>query len=270
MLPIRDRNPSGQVPAVSWALIAVNILVFMAYFPLGSERSVIEVYQTWGLVPARLSAGEGASTLVTAMFIHGGWLHLGLNMLFLRVFGDNIEDAMGHWRYPLFFVLCGMAGAGTEAWLTHDPYLPVIGASGAIAGVMGAYLLLHPRAKVLVLVAFRVPVLVPAGVFVGLSVVLDLISALSDIPGEVRVAFWVHVGGFAMGAALIPLLRKRDVPLFQPPVPHPEAGFLGAGRWLPDFARERPGGSALAFWLKAVLFFVLISILVETFLAGGS
>src|SRR5690606_11658791 len=152
--------------------------------------------------------------MITYIFLHAGWLHLAGNMVVLWVFGDNIEDAMRHVLYPVFFVLCGMAGAGTEALFSSTPQVPVIGASGAIAGVMGAYLLLHPRARVLVLAAFRVPVLAPAGVFVGLTVVLDLISALSNTQGAVQVAFWAHLGGFAAGAALICVMRWRDVPLF--------------------------------------------------------
>lgn len=271
MFAIADHNPTRHIRFawVNWGIIALCTLVFVAGVPWTDFAFTPSSLHPGGGTPPG-GAPEVIGRMIGYMLLHATWLHLAGNMITLWVFGDNIEDALGHARYPLFFVLCGMAGALAEAWLTHAPELPVIGASGAISGVMGAYLLLHPRARVLVLVAFRVPVLVPAGVFVGLSVVLDLIAATSEIPGDVRVAFWVHVGGFAMGVALLPLLRRRDVPLFQPPVPHPEAGFLGTARWLPDFGRERPGGSALWFWVKAALFFIFVALLVESFLAGGA
>lgn len=272
MFAIADHNPTRHIrfPYVNTGIIALCTLVFVARVPWPDYAFTPATLHLIGGVKAPGGAPEVLGQMVTYMFLHATWLHLIGNMVTLWVFGDNIEDAMGHWRYPLFFVLCGMAGAGAEALLSDAPGLPVIGASGAIAGVMGAYLLLHPRAKVMVLVALRVPVLVPAGVFVGLSVVLDVIAALSDIPGEVRVAFWAHLGGFAAGAVLLVPLRRRDVPLFQPPLPHPEAGFFGVGSWLPDFGRERAGGSAWWFWVKAVLFFVLVAALVESFLAGGA
>lgn len=271
MFAIADHNPTRHIrfPYVNWAIIALCTLAFVIQVPWPDYAfTPASLHPVGGLKPPG-GGPEVVGQMVSYMFLHATWLHLIGNMVTLWVFGDNIEDAMGHWRYPLFFVLCGMAGAGAEAWLSADPTVPVIGASGAIAGVMGAYLLLHPRAKVLVLVAFRVPVLAPAGLFVGLSVALDVIAALSEIPGEVRVAFWAHVGGFAAGAVLIVLMRWRDVPLFQPPQPHPEAGFFGAGRWLPDFGKERPGGSALWFWVKATVFFVVVAVLVETVLGGA-
>ena len=108
MLPIRDRNPSGQTPYVTWALIAVNVAVFMAYWPLGTTESVHEVFRQWGMVPTRLSQGQGLYTPLTAMFVHGGWLHIALNMLFLRIFGDNLEAEMGHARFLGFYLLTGL------------------------------------------------------------------------------------------------------------------------------------------------------------------
>ncbi len=269
MIVLADHNPTRHIrfPYVNWAIIALCTLLFVLQVPWPDYAfTPASLHLVGGLKPPG-GAPEVAGQMVSYIFLHATWLHLGGNMLALWVFGDNIEDAMGHWRYPLFFVLCGMAGAGAEAMFSAEPQMPVIGASGAIAGVMGAYLLLHPRAKVLVLVAFRVPVLVPAGVFVGLSVVLDLVSATAEPQPGVNVAFWAHVGGFAAGALLITVLRWRDVPLFQPPVPHPEGGFFGIGRWLPDFGRERPGGSALWFWVKSAGFFILVAVLVESFLA---
>ncbi len=269
MLPLADHNPIRHIrfAVVNWALMALCLAIFVAQVPWYDYAFTPATLHLAGGPKAPGGTAEMLGQMVSYLFLHATWLHLIGNLVVMWVFGDNIEDAMGHLRFPFFFILCGMAGAGTEALFTDQPQVPVIGASGAIAGLMGAYLLLHPRAKVLVLVALRVPVLVPAGLFVGLTVALDLISALSQMPGEVRVAFWAHIGGFVAGAALIPVMRKRDVPLFQPPVPHPEAGFFGAGRWLPDFGRDRPGGSRLMFWLKSALFFVTLAWLAESFLA---
>lgn len=267
MFPLADHNPTRHIraPWVNWALIAVCIAVFVLRVP----------WPDYAFTPASLhltgAKGGGAAgapgQMVSHIFLHASLLHLAGNMIALWVFGDNIEDAMGHLRYPLFFILCGMGGAGAEALFSDAPQVPVIGASGAIAGVMGAYLLLHPRARVLVLVAFRIPVLVPAGVFVGLSIALDLIAALAGGQGEVRIAFWAHIGGFATGAALIPLFRWRDVPLFQPPVPHPEKGFWFRTPLMPDIGRWSQGGGPAWFWIKAVTFFIVIALLTETFLA---
>lgn len=268
MFALADNNPTRHIrfPFVNWALIIACSAIFLLGIP----------WDNYAFTPAHLhlvggeKAPGGAQQVVAQMasyiFLHASWLHLLGNMLALWVFGDNIEDSMGHWRYPLFFVVCGMAGAGAEALFSHEPAVPVIGASGSIAGLMGAYLLLHPRARVLVLVAFKVPMLVPAGVFVGLTVVLDLISALSDPVEGVSIAFWAHLGGFAAGALLILVMRWRDVPLFQPPAPVPEGALFGLDRYLPDFSKATPGSSALWFWVKSAVFFVFVAALVEIFL----
>lgn len=269
MFALADNNPTRHVrfPYVNWAIIAACVAVFVAQVPWEGHAFTPATLHLVGGTKAPGGLPEVLGDMVSYILFHATWLHLLGNMMALWVFGDNIEDSMGHWRYALFFVLCGMAGAGAEALFSADPQMPVIGASGAISGVMGAYLLLHPRARVLVLVAFKVPMLVPAGVFVGLTVALDVIAATSAPQPGVTIAFWAHIGGFAAGAALITVMRWRDVPLFQPLQPYPEGGFLGLGRWLPDFGRYRPGGSALWFWVKAAGFFVLVAVLVETFLA---
>jgi len=211
MFALADHNPTRRIrfPWVNWALIAACTLIFLAGVPWAGFAFTPAHLHLVGGPKADGGAPQVIGQMVSYIFLHSSWLHLLGNMLALWVFGDNIEDSMGHWRYPLFFVLCGMAGAGAEALLSHEPGVPVIGASGAIAGVMGAYLLLHPRARVLVLIAFKVPMLVPAGVFVGLSVVLDLISAVAlPVPG-VSIAFWAHVGGFLAGMGLSTRLWRR-------------------------------------------------------------
>lgn len=268
MFALADHNPTRRIrfPWVNWALIAACTLIFLAGVPWAGFAFTPAHLHLVGGPKADGGAPQVIGQMVSYIFLHSSWLHLLGNMLALWVFGDNIEDSMGHWRYPVFFVLCGMAGAGAEALLSHEPGVPVIGASGAIAGVMGAYLLLHPRARVLVLIAFKVPMLVPAGVFVGLSVALDLISAVAlPVPG-VSIAFWAHVGGFSAGALLILLMRWRDVPLFQPLAPAPTGGFFSFARFLPDFTTQAPGSSSLWFWIKAAGFFILVATLVETFL----
>ncbi len=211
MLPIRDRNPSGQTPAMTWALIAVNILVFMAYYPLGSAESVQAVYQEWAMIPARISTGEGLATPVTAMFLHGGWLHLGLNLLFLRIFGDNLEAEMRPLPFLGFFLLTGLIAFGLQVLAQPLSPVPVAGASGAVAGVMGAYLLMFPRARVDValyyIVGLRV-VALPAWLLLGLWLALQVWGGLAS-PASGGIAFWAHVGGFLAGMGLSTRLWRR-------------------------------------------------------------
>jgi membrane associated rhomboid family serine protease len=268
MLVVADNNPIRHIrrPFVNYGLIALCVVLFFLDPP----------YQDWGFTPASLQligapkGGVGVDTIalqtVSYIFLHGSLWHLAGNMLVLWVFGNNIEDSMGHWRYVLFFLLCGVAGALAEGVFSPEPQVPVIGASGAIAGVMGAYLLLHPRARVLVLVAFRVPVLIPASLFVGISVLIDLLSALAPDPeAEVLIAWWAHLGGFAAGVLLILVLRYRDVPLFQPATAYPADHFGRLGRFMIDLG-PRPDASGapasrarrVVFWVKTIVFFAVI------------
>jgi membrane associated rhomboid family serine protease len=153
------------------------------------------------------------------MFMHGGWLHLGFNMLFLWIFGDNVEDSMGHGRYLVFYLLCGTAAALAQALVNPDSTIPMVGASGAISGVLGAYLLLHPNATVRTVVFLGVFVTMmhlPALVVLGLWFLMQLANAALSSSGAPGVAFWAHVGGFIAGMALVPLFKKRGVVLFQP------------------------------------------------------
>lgn len=275
MLVLADNNPVRHItrPWVNYTLIALCVVFFF----------IDPSYQLYGFTPAELqrvaygpeTGKPGADVLalqmVSYIFLHADLLHLFGNMLALWVFGNNIEDSMGHARYVLFFLLCGIAGALAEGLFSAVPEVPVVGASGAIAGVMGAYLLLHPRARVLVLVAFRFPLLVPASAFVGLAVFVDLISALMPDPeSEMLVAWWAHLGGFAAGALLILVMRHRDVALFQPAAIYPENGFGRLGRFLIDLGPKRGDDTVKAcrwrqVWVgvKTMLFFVLIVVGVE-------
>jgi len=233
MLPIRDRNPSGHTPIVTWALIIVNVLVFLAYWPAGTPDTVAQVFQTWGMVPARLSNGEGLWTPLTSIFVHGGWFHIGLNMLFLRIFGDNLEAEMGHLRFLGFYVVSGLVAALMQYVSALNSLVPVAGASGAVAGVMGGYFLMFPRARVEMLfylvVVFRV-VAVPAWLLLSLWFALQVLGGLSTPSSSSSVAFWAHVGGFLAGVGLTARLwRMRGGRMFWRRFhglpPHPAAGF---------------------------------------------
>lgn len=233
MLPIRDRNPSGHTPYVTWGLIAVNILVFLAYWPAGTDDSVGQVFRTWGLVPARLSAGDGLHAPFTSMFIHGGWLHIGLNMLFLRIFGDNLEFEMGALPYLGFYLLCGFVAVMMQYLAGMQSNVPVAGASGAVAGVMGGYFLMFPRARVdllLYLVVVLRIVAVPAWLLLSLWFGLQVLGGVSTLATASSVAFWAHIGGFLTGVGLTARLwRRRGGTMFWKRFhglpPHPAAEF---------------------------------------------
>ena len=269
MLIVADQNPTRHIrhPWVNWGLMAACVLVFVA----GID------WTPWAFTPAHLhllsgpkapgGAAEVLVTMVSYLFFHASWLHLGGNMLALWVFGDNIEDSMGHARYALFLVLAAAGGAGAEALFSPDPRVPIVGASGAIAGVMGAYLLLHPKARLVVL-AGVFPVLVPAAIIVGLSVGIDMLSAATAQPGgDTVIAYWAHLGGFATGVALILVLRARDVPLFQPAMPYPEPARQGLTRFMIDLGGWVPFGSRVLFWIKTAVFFIVIAVVGEALIA---
>ena len=215
MFPIRDHNPSGATPYVTWALIAVNVAVFLWTRSLPSEIAQAYVNFEWGMIPARLSLGQGWETLFTAMFLHGGWLHLGSNMLFLWIFGDNMEAAMGRVRFLGFYLASGLIAAAAEYGMAPLARFPVIGASGAIAGVLGGYLLLFPKARVDVIIIFIIFFKIfplPAWSVLGFWIVLQIYSGATG--QNDGVAYWEHIGGFAGGLLLsVPLWRRRkDAP----------------------------------------------------------
>ncbi|WP_417209624.1 rhomboid family intramembrane serine protease [Antarctobacter sp.] len=234
MFPIRDHNPSGRTPFVTYALIAINIAVFLSTLDLNqSPRALMAFYANYALVPAFLSEGYGYSGLLTSMFLHGGWMHIAGNMLFLYIFGDNLEDKMGHAGFALFYLAAGL-GAGVIHWLA-DPFsaIPTVGASGAIAGVMGGYLLLFPRARVdiliILIVIFRV-LPVPAWLMLALWFAMQLFGGWSAPADQGGVAYWAHVGGFVVGLALtVPVWLRLGGPRFWTRThglpPHPETRY---------------------------------------------
>ncbi len=236
MLPIRDHNPSGKRPYVTWTLIAINVLIYLAMLGIPqNSNALLRIYSEYALVPNFVTNGFGYSGAVTSMFLHGGFMHLAGNMLFLFIFGDNIEDEMGHGPFLIFYlasgVLAGLAHVATEPTST----IPLVGASGAIAGVMGAYLLMYPRAKVdiliILIIIFRV-VSLPAWIVLALWFGLQLFSGVADTGSGGGVAYWAHAGGFIVGIIFaLPLwLRKGGAAFWRdthghPPHPHPHYRF---------------------------------------------
>ena len=210
MMPIGDDNSSRRtVPLVTYALIALNVLFFVV--ELSGGDALIE---KWAFVPSRFLAnplGESL-TLITSMFMHVGWLHLGSNMLYLWIFGDNVEDRFGHVQFAVFYLLCGLAAAFAQLAFDPGSNVPNLGASGAVAGVLGAYILLFPQGKVRVLQGQQV-IQVPALIVIGLWIVLQLFSGIGSIASTAQaggVAYMAHIGGFVAGLGLTFLLRGRS------------------------------------------------------------
>jgi membrane associated rhomboid family serine protease len=211
MFPIRDHNPSGRVPYVNHALIAVNIVVFLGYWTTLSGSALDGFVYTYGLVPDRVLAGQDMVALISHMFLHGGWMHLLGNMLFLWIFGDNMEDQLGHLRYFGFYLLCGLGAAALQIAQAPTSDAPMVGASGAIAGVLGGYLLLFPKARVDVLfifvIFFRV-FSIQAWIVLGLWFVIQLFNGMGA--ADDGVAYFAHIGGFVTGVVLtLPVLLRR-------------------------------------------------------------
>ena len=233
MIPLHDDNPTRTKPVLTVLLIAANALVFLYQLSLGPRAGEAFVFQ-FGAIPAvilgtrslpgALAAIPPAFSLLTSMFLHGGFMHLIGNMIYLWIFGNNIEDAMGRLRFLVFYLACGFAASFVHILMNTASEIPAIGASGAISGVLGAYLLLYPRAQVLTLIplGFIIRLMyIPAGIVLGLWFLFQLVSGgLAGGEGG-GVAWWAHVGGFIAGMALVALFKKRDVRMFNPPHDHP-------------------------------------------------
>ena len=217
MIPLSDENRTSRTPVVSYALLGAILLAFLWQLQAGNAA----VY-AFGLIPARLVHGallppqlEWApawATVFTSMFLHGGWLHLGGNLLYLWIFGDNVEDALGRGRFVAFYLLCGVAAALVQTVSETTSMIPMIGASGAISGVLGAYMRLYPHARVRVLVPLFIvfyTMRVPAWMVLGLWFLFQLASSAMIQPGQGGVAFFAHIGGFLSGLILVGLLMPR-------------------------------------------------------------
>ena len=212
MIPLRDVIPSRTRPGVTIGLIAINVLVFLFQGTL-SEETAQRFFYTFAVVPAHFSLVD----VFTSLFMHAGITHLAGNLLFLWIFGDNVEDRLGHGRFALFYVICGYVAAIAQTALRPDSLIPMVGASGAIAGVMGAYLVLYPHSRVLMLFPFP-PILfeLPAVFFLGFWFFMQFLSGIGTLPifqgGTISggVAFWAHVAGFVCGLALVVPMRRKE------------------------------------------------------------
>jgi membrane associated rhomboid family serine protease len=234
MFPYRDDNPTLATPVVTFLLIIGNVLVWVLVQGMGAEpnlsRSVCELGlipgEFLGLVPQGATVPMGNQTVcmlgdeqtwftpLTSMFLHGGWFHLIGNMWFLWVFGNNVEDSMGHVRYLAFYLLCGIAAAAAQTFMNPSSAIPMVGASGAISGVMGAYIVLYPKVRVhmlVILAIFITRIVVPAYLMLGYWFLLQLIGGGLSGSAEGGVAFWAHAGGFIAGALLIQIFKDPEL-----------------------------------------------------------
>jgi membrane associated rhomboid family serine protease len=211
MIPLRDVIPTRTTPVVTVGLIVLNIVCFLYEQTLG-PRALDAFLRTWGLVPVDFVWDR----VVTSMFLHGGWGHIAGNMLYLWIFGDNVEDRLGHVRFVIFYLLCGTAAALAQSFINSDSSVPMIGASGAISGVLGAYLVLFPHSRVLTLIPiifFLQIVEVPAIVLLGLWFLMQLLSGVGSLGNAADVggvAFWAHVAGFVAGLVLVNVLKQPE------------------------------------------------------------
>lgn len=226
MIPLYDDNPTQRTPFVTIIFISICIAVFLHQVNLSREAAELFAFQ-YGAIPAivfgqaslrqEAVAIPAILTLVTSMFLHGGWMHLLGNMLYLWIFGNNIEDAMGHGKFVVFFILSGILAALSHAFTDPSSQIPMVGASGAISAVLGAYLLLFPRAHVLVLLPAFGMIRVAAGMVLGMWFITQVISGGMSAGATVGgVAFFAHIGGFIAGMALIGLFKRKEVRFFSP------------------------------------------------------
>ena len=227
-IPLFDDNPSRRTPWVAWSVVALCVIVFLWQQSLGHQGERLAFYQ-YGFVPANASGAAPLppglaiipawATMVTAMFLHGGWMHIGGNMLYLWIFGDNVEDSMGPVRFAIFYVLCGVAAALAQFMIDPSSRVPMVGASGGIAGILGAYLILHPRAAVrtfLLIIIFVRFINLPAWLVLGVWIAGQFVAVPSALAGADGggVAYFAHIGGFIAGMCLVPVFKRSDVPLF--------------------------------------------------------
>jgi membrane associated rhomboid family serine protease len=233
MFPFKDDNPTRRFPILTVLLIVVNVAIYLLEWRLPSGRWAALV-ENLGVVPARLlgeEGGKGIFSLIASQFLHGGWLHLGGNMLFLWIFGNNVEDHLGRLYFLPFYLASGVVAGLVQALVHPHSHVPTIGASGAIAGVLGAYFMLFPRAKVhtlVILVIFVRVITLPASLWLGLWFVLQLLLALWNVGQDGGTAWFAHLGGFGFGALVIYLtrsLKRQEAPL---------PGFDARGWFSPD------------------------------------
>jgi len=213
MIPIRDHNPSGKFPFVTYTLIGINVLVFVYQLTLGDRLDAFVL--EYAVVPALIAQGAGLVGLITSMFLHGGFAHIIGNMLFLNIFGDNLEDKLGHFKYILYYLGAGIAGSVLQIIVDPSSAIPMIGASGAIAGVMGGYLVLFPHEKIDVLWSWGFMferTTVPAKMMLVYWIFFQFISGMGSLGIQGGgVAFFAHIGGFAFGWGVVRAMRRNVV-----------------------------------------------------------
>jgi membrane associated rhomboid family serine protease len=248
MFPLRDENPTELTPFITFALIAANVAVWLLVQGAGMDGRTLQASVcAYGTIPGEVTASPIArdglcapgglrwATLLTSMFLHGSWMHLIGNMWFLWIFGNNIEDSMGHFRFLAFYLLCGLAASGAHILSAPGSWVPTVGASGAISAVMGAYLLLYPRVRVQTLFILIVVVRViplPAWVILGQWIAIQVLYGASVTAGEGGVAFWAHVGGFVAGLLLVkPFEMRRLVEAKRAKVVLPKREITHRGWW---------------------------------------
>jgi membrane associated rhomboid family serine protease len=228
LFPLRDDTPLKNVSFqyVTVTLIALNVALFL--WELAQPDQEAMVYSLGAIpaiifgsaeLPSHLAVIPGWASLFTSLFLHGGWMHLLGNMLFLWIFGDNVEDSMGHLRYLVFYLLCGVLATLMHAVVQPTSEAPLIGASGAISGVLGAYLILHPKARLLVLFMSIIPLRLPAWIVLGSWIGFQFLNLNAGAGSDV--AWWAHIGGFVAGAVLIVPFRRRGTPLLDTPPADP-------------------------------------------------
>ena len=228
MFPISDDNPTSVRPYITWAIIAACGLIFLWQSGLPPAATEV-VFLTYGAVPAHIFEPDATATffmlpeltLISSQYLHGGVMHLLGNMLYLYIFGDNVEAAMGRVRFFIFYTVTGVAAALSHALLVTSSEIPLVGASGAISGVLGAYLILYPHARIRVLfILLPLPIFrifaIRAVFVLGIWFAIQFVSAALSDADEAGVAFWAHVGGFVAGVALLPFFKKGDVPYWHP------------------------------------------------------
>lgn len=216
MLPISDDNRGRRIqPIVTWALIAVNVLVYFYQWTLDPGEH-LRFLDQWATVPAEISSGQALFTLVTCAFLHGSWFHLGSNMLFLWIFGDNAEDVMGHVKYLIFYLLTAGAASYAQVLVDTDSRVPMVGASGAVSGLLAAYIVLFPHGKIRTLIVFGIFItatMLPAWMMIGYWFLIQLISGIGSLntigDSGGGVAFFAHIGGFLAGLVLVWIFRDK-------------------------------------------------------------
>ena len=225
-LPLFDRLISSRTPIISWCILLFCVVIFCWQLSLDSYTLRV-ITLKYGVIPSVIFGHQSLPpelqlfhpflSIISSMFLHAGWLHIGSNMLYLWIFADNIEDSMGHLKFVIFYIICGTVAAFAQGIIDPESTTPMIGASGGIAGILGAYIVLHPRAPIQVLMIILIFIRfisMPAWIVLGVWIGTQFAAAPTSFSQEGGVAYFAHIGGFLAGACLIPFFKRKDIPLF--------------------------------------------------------